>query len=520
MIDDTAKNTLIRRRVIRSTVANYIGQIITLGTGFLLTPFVLHRIGPAQYGLWVLVGSLVAYGVLFDFGISGAVVKYVAEYRARGEDDQAHSLVATALYLYTGLGLVVILLSAVIAPFFPDLFNLPAEQRTTAVWLVLISGTAIGVSIPCSLPSAILRGLQRFDLVNLISVGGTLLVAVTTIAVLLLGGGVVGMTAINIPLLLLMQVPSIWLVKHSAPQLRFGWRGASRRFVRTVMSYSLSIFVAQMSGQLQTKTDELVIGAFLPVTAVTPYAIARRLSEITGLLTNQFMKVLLPLASELHAENDHTRLRSLYIIGTRVTLAVFLPLGGTLIILARAVLTVWVGAAYADAAYLVIILTIASLIDTSQWPAGLLLQGMARHRPLVIMSAAAALANLALSLVLVQSLGVTGVALGTLIPTTVVGLGLVLPYAMRTIGVSSAEMLAQIIAPALLPAVPMAAILYTLVRIVQPASLLVIAAVAAAGLIVYASAYLSIRTNALERQVCWSLATSTLRFARARLNRS
>jgi O-antigen/teichoic acid export membrane protein len=54
------------------------------------------------------------------------------------------------------------------------------------------------------------------------------------------------------------------------------------------------------------------------------------------------MKVLIPLASELHAENDYVRLRSLYLAGIRLTLASILPKGFTLVISARAILPMWV----------------------------------------------------------------------------------------------------------------------------------------------------------------------------------
>jgi Na+-driven multidrug efflux pump len=67
-------------------------------------------------------------------------------------------------------------------------------------------------------------------------------------------------------------------------------------------------------------------------------------------------------------------------------------------------------------AHLVTILTIASLIDTSQCRR-FSAAGMAKHRRLAIFSIGSGLVNLGLSLALVRPLGVTGVALGTLIPT-------------------------------------------------------------------------------------------------------
>jgi len=520
MVVDAGKDAVIRQRVVLNTAINFAGKFITFGTWFLLTPFILDRLGAVSYGLWILVGSVVAYGSLLDLGVASTVIKYIAEHHAKGEIASGRSLVATALCLYSVLGLTVVALSAAIALVFPYFFNVPPDERATATWLVLIMGVGIGISLPCITPVAVLKGLQRFDLSGLISVTGTLLSAAGIIVVLLLGGGVLGIATVGIVVTIAMQVPSIWLVNRIAPELRFGWQGASRQLVRTVLLFSSPLFVMDVAGRLQTKTDEVVIGAFLPVSLITPYSLARRLSEVAQALTDQFMKVLLPLASGLHADNDQVRLRSVYLTGTRLTLALFLPVGCILIILARPILTVWVGAAYADYAHLVTILTLASLIDTSQWPAVAVLQGMARHRPLAVISIGTGLANLALSIALVQSFGLTGVAIGTLIPTTVACLGLVLPYSMHVIGVSTTQVVKEVFLPALLPAIPTVIALYVLQQAIEPSSLLSIMLVAGIGLLVYVIGYFNWGASEVERQTCRNFALGTTRFAGSCLKRS
>jgi len=506
--------------VLGNTASNYVGKFIALGTSFLLTPYILHQLGETTFGLWALVGSVIAYGSLLDLGIMGAVIKYIAEYHAKGEIAQVRSLVATALCLYSVLGLTVIVLSAAIAPALPSLFNLPAEQRATATWLVLLMGMGVGVSIPCATPLAVLKGLQRFDLANIISVIGTLISAAGIVAILLLGGGVLGIAAVGIVVTLLMQVPGIWLIKRTAPELRLGWSGASRPLIRSVFSFGSTLFVMNMAGHLQTKTGEIVIAAFLPLSAVTPYAIARRLSEIIQIQTDQFMKVILPLASELHATDDQGRIRSVYITSTRLTLAMLLPVACILIVLAPSILTVWVGATYGSYGHLVMILTLAACIDAIQWPASAVLQGMARHGPLAIMWVGTALATLALSIVFVQNFGLTGVALAMLLPTVVVCFGFVLPYAMRVTGVSKTQVVKEVFLPALLPAVPTAIVLYLLQHAIEPSSLFAIVFVGGVGFWMYVILYLSLGASEFERQICRNFALGTVRFAESCLRRS
>jgi O-antigen/teichoic acid export membrane protein len=505
-------------QVLRNTAANFIGQLITLGTGFLLTPFILNHLGDSGYGLWVLVGSIAAYGFLFDLGITAAVVKYTAEYRARNEIAQLNSLIATTLWFYTLVGLLLVVLGAFFAPIFPRIFNVAEGEQEIASWLVLITSVSMALSLISTIPASVLSGLQRFDLINILTTSGTLLVAAATVITLLMGGGVLEMVAVTIPLTILMQIPNVLLLKRVEPGLRYGWRGADRTLARTLISYSSAIFVSKISGNLQNKTDEIVIGAFLPITAITPYSLARRLSEISQILTNQFMRVILPLASEFDAGNDQSRLRALYLTSTRLTLAIFLPIGAILTMLAPDILTLWVGEAYAPYSYLVLILTLARFGDIIGWPGGSVLQGMARHRPLAWMSLGAAILNVILSISLAPRLGLLGVALGTLIPTVIVILGFIQPYILRTIGIGLRELLRSVFVPIVLPGVPMLAILYLMDQTLTLTSLLPLLLTAGISFGVYILGYLAWGASEYERGVYRGFARQTLKVAKVHLN--
>lgn len=487
------------RRVFRSVMYNYLGAVVTYAGRFLLTPFILHALGPTRYGLWILVGSVIGYGSLLEFGVTSAVVKYVAEYRARGEVARARDLIGTALSLSLGFGLLAIALSALLAGIFPALFPIEPGARVTARWLVFLAGSGLGVSLPCSLAPAVLRGMQRFDLVNILSITGTLVSIAGIAAVLLAGGGLIGMALVGIVVPLAMQTPSIVATRRLAPGLSIGRPRGDREMARTIIRFGSSIFLIHTAGQIHTETDEIVIAANLPLRAVTPYALARRLSTIPQVLTDQFLQVLLPLASELHATRDDARLRALYITATRLTLAIFLPIGCITVILARTILGLWVGAEYTVYADLVLILTLASLFDTSQWPAAVVLQGMNRHRPVAIGSLCSGCANLALSVLLVQRFGIRGVALGTLIPTAIECMGFVLPYTLRVTGVTLGEITRQALVPGILPALPMMLLFALVQRGAAPSSLRSFILVVGVGLVVYAVAYVGLGARKSER---------------------
>src|SRR6185436_87876 len=161
--------------VIRNVLSNSAGKIITLGLNLLLTPLLVWHLGAGNYGLLTLIGSVATYGSLLDFGMLNTVIKYVAEYRARDDQENASAVIGTALVVYSCTGLVAVALSVAVAPVIPRLFNIADADRLTATWLVIVSGIGLGLSLPCAIVTAVLRALQRYDLDNVVSVIGSLL---------------------------------------------------------------------------------------------------------------------------------------------------------------------------------------------------------------------------------------------------------------------------------------------------------------------------------------------------------
>jgi len=63
-------------------LANYLYSVIST---LLLSPFILRQLGDARYGVWAVVGEVLAYYGLLDFGIRTALNYFVGRALARRE---------------------------------------------------------------------------------------------------------------------------------------------------------------------------------------------------------------------------------------------------------------------------------------------------------------------------------------------------------------------------------------------------------------------------------------------------
>ncbi len=80
-------------------IISYLSIGLNIIAGLLYTPWMIQKIGRADYGLYALALSFLSY-FMMDFGVGNAVGRYIAKYRAEGKDEQIPLLLGLTTKLY------------------------------------------------------------------------------------------------------------------------------------------------------------------------------------------------------------------------------------------------------------------------------------------------------------------------------------------------------------------------------------------------------------------------------------
>src|SRR5882762_1641292 len=173
---------------------------VSILVGIFLSPYILHRLGDAAFGLWVLVFSITGYYGLFDLGIRSSIIRYVAKYSATDENDELNRLINTAFFTYSGLGIVAILVTITVSFYAGEIFHksIPGNSVHLARWLLLMVGSAVALGFPLGVFGGILEGLQRFYISSFTGITSTLLRALLIVIALRHGGGLLTVTLITV----------------------------------------------------------------------------------------------------------------------------------------------------------------------------------------------------------------------------------------------------------------------------------------------------------------------------------
>jgi O-antigen/teichoic acid export membrane protein len=405
-----------KRQILRNVGSSWFALGVNVLVGIFLSPYILHRLGDEAFGLWILIFSATGYYGLFDLGIRSSIVRYVAKYSATEEHDELNRLVNTAMFSYSGIGVLAMAVTLIAAYYLNSIFRIPAEFVVMARWLLLIVGTAVSVGFPLGVFSGILEGLQRFYLLNFTNVGSTVLRALLIVIALRQGRGLLTVALITVSLPLLGGLVNAAAVFRHL-RLRLGARYVSRSSFRRIASYSGTTFLILVAGRLRFKTDAVVIGTFVSAAAVTYFTIGSRLVEYATEVVHSMAQIFVPMSSQSDAVGDLGRLRQIFVAGNRMCALVIFPISAILVILGKSVIEVWVGARYVAAGYpVLLILLIPSTVMLMQATSSRVLFGMGKHQTLAKVTLAEGIANLVLSIILVRKFGIVGDAIGTAVP--------------------------------------------------------------------------------------------------------
>ena len=442
-------------RWVLNIASNYLRVIVGIAVMFLLIPFIVSRLGMDLFGLWSLIFAVVGLFGLLDLGFATAAMKYVAELTASGDHSARNQVLSTLLVVYGVLGLICILLVAILAGPASGWFDLNPDQArpfTLALWLL---GSVVAINFPASLIKAILIGSGRMHLVNAIELITTLLNAALIVILLEAGLGLMGMAIATAATMLLGPLAMLPLAIRLTPGLSVSPRLFTRSRVRELLGFSTYFFIANVAVLVILRLDPVVIKTYLPLTAVAIYAVGAKIAEYSYLLNKQFSNALMPLVSQSKGAGDAATVRRVLVDGTRFLLAIAVPFIALLLFYSEPFILLWMGEAFAESVPVLRILLLAMLFASVQLNAANVLGMTGNHRFVAFAMGGSALLNLALSIVLIQFLGLIGVAIGTLIATLLMELALVVPRACRDQGLTLSGFLGQAIwpvIPALAPA--------------------------------------------------------------------
>lgn len=411
--------TLDYKKIFKGSFFRILSLLLNIIVALFMMPFVVGSLGDEVYGLWVLVGTFLGYYGLFDLGLTTAVNRHIAHALGEGDEKQVNVVFNTAIILFSIVGLLVCLVAVIVGLLAGAICESCGDPNIFMAVMVVL-GVSLGLSFPMRAYRGVLVAHSRFDLTSILQIISLCLRTLLVVVVLKLGYGIIAMSVATLVSGIPEYIFLVFWARRESASLHLSVSEFRKEMMKSLSSYSLFTFIAQVSDQLRFNVDALVITTLVGLPLVTHYKIASELMRYSISFVVAAVGVFQPVFSRIYAEKKHDEIVEVFLFASKISsyVAVFVFFG--MIFWGQDFIAWWMGERYLDAFPCIVVLSVGGVFALSQVPSVNLLYGIAKHRFFAWSNLAEGVVNLMLSIYLAPQYGIFGVALGTCIPMVII----------------------------------------------------------------------------------------------------
>ena len=312
--------------------------------GFIATPIVISYLGKEHYGIWIIIGNVLGYVGLMDFGITGAITTLVAKNNNEKNSHKINGLVNNAFFLQLGILILIICIGSILSFFVPSFFAVDPNDHNLVFKTFLFAIIGYAISFPPKSFKGLIKGRQYISLLAWLEFANVALITLLNISLLYLGFGLLAMPIGAIVIRLLSYFPFFYFAKRAFPELKLSFKLFDRKEAFSILNVSALWFIGTTSAIIIYSTDNIVIGKFISIELVAAYYVTYRLSEFLRDRLYMISKTALPGFGQLLGQGDFKKMQNLYLRSQRIIIGLTIPISFLIVLFNYDFVSLWVGA--------------------------------------------------------------------------------------------------------------------------------------------------------------------------------
>jgi len=408
------------RRFLGGLWLGYMSQALMMLTGLWLTPFLLHRIGQHDYGLWLVALQVLTYLTLIDLGVVALLPRETAYATGRAggitaATDLTQSIGQTARIVLWQMPIVVVAALGAYLLMPPQWSSL----RQPFAWML----AGFVLTFPIRIFQAVLRGLQDLTFIGTVNI--TSFLTSTVVTILLVSAGF-GFTSLALSwnagqvlsagmcfARLKLRFPAVLPKKLPAA----GWQTIRRQLIS-----GFWVSVAQVAQVMVNATDILIVGRILGPSAVVVYSCTGKLISILANQPQMLMQSAGPGLCEMITGASRQRLLNALTSLTQIILMASSGIIAAVLLVNSGFVSWWVGSNLYGGTLLNVLLLASMFFRHLNTSYAHVVLFLGHERRLSLTNLADGAVTIASAIVLTRLFGLIGAPIGSLMGVCLVSL--------------------------------------------------------------------------------------------------
>ena len=341
----------------------FFGKILStlvLAIGTIVLGLVIQE---GEYGLYVIALIPSATILLFhDWGVGPAMIKYIAQYRAKGMFKNLRKILVVGLTFEIGIGLILTLFSLLSANYFASaIFSKP----DIAFFMMIASVSIISASVLTGVQS-IFVGFERMKLNSITLISQAVVQASVSLLLVYFGFGALGVILgfvfsfsisaivgfIMLYFLIIRKLPH-----NEIPQYAF------LKTIKPLLTYGVPLGITTVLRGIMAQVYSFIIASFVNEVLVGNYHMALNFSVFIKFFAGPISTVLFPAFSKIDPQTEPDLLKTVFKSSVKYSTIFLIPASMALIVLSSPLIGTLYGDKWFDAQLFLSLAAIIHLFD-------------------------------------------------------------------------------------------------------------------------------------------------------------
>lgn len=346
-------------------ILSYLTIVVVNVAGLISTPIIVRSLGAEQYGLYLLLGSLISYIALLDLGMTSTITRFVAKYKAQNDLENEQKLFSIIFRVVIFIILMMLGLGGVLYLNLDTLIQTDILKDDLNIVFALFLFTSI-INLITGFLNGYLTAYEKFIFLKTTNLVKCLLRLGIILALFMQIGSIYTLVLIDFFLSLIVLVCSLYYFFNVYPH-RFNISYYNSTFLQELYKYAFWVFVLGLISQIQWQTGQILIGYKIDNTAVAVYGLGILLGTYYGAFSTAVSGVFIARTTYKVYQNNSMKELTEYMVKIgRISAMVLMVILVNFVLIGQDFIRLWVGNDYQNAWFVALLIMLVYTLPLLQ----------------------------------------------------------------------------------------------------------------------------------------------------------
>lgn len=339
MVSDSSQNN---KRIAKNTLLLYFRMLLTMAVSLYTSRVVLGALGVEDYGIYNVVGGVVAMFSILSGSLSSAISRYLAFEIGRNNEKKLSEIFSSSITIQLIISVIIVIVSETIGLWFlNNKMVIPEHRIVAANWVYQISIFTFVVnllSIPYNACIIAHERMSAFAWISILEALGKLVIAwciiVSPIDKLVFFSSLIALMA-----LIIRGIYTYYCNRHFH-ECKYNLK-IRKEIFKEMLSFAGWNFIGSSSAILRDQGGSILINLFFGPSVNAARAVANRVNAAITSFVQNFMIALNPQITKSYANGDKDYMFKLIYEGARLSYYILLLLSAPVLLNTHYILVLW-----------------------------------------------------------------------------------------------------------------------------------------------------------------------------------